>query len=194
MQLIEIKITPAKYEIEIEKAKFEMQQTLPTADVKSAPQKMQFHSKNMAVQIDTREAKASMGIPTLDMNLRKNAQDSKEHINQKTVEYVQIGKTLGNIPDAPNIGQIVRDKMLEQPQLHVTFIPKGGAQISWTPMEIELSFTPGEVNYDWQIQESQFDYAPGSVNIIVVDPGSVDITYTGGTMYVPPSADPSYEE
>lgn len=195
MQLLQIKSSPMKYELEVENAKLEYQQNgTPSARVETVPSELTMQSKNTQVQIDTYEARKSLGLIRIGDSIEKNAQESMAHINSQTKEYVEIGKAMGNIQDGTTIADIYRQKMLQQPELYTAFLPSGGADISWSPAQLDVKYQPGDVNYDWQIKDTTYNYQPGSVRMKIVEYAHVDIEYLGGPMYVPPSADPNYEE
>ncbi len=195
MQLLQITSTPMKYELEVENAKLEYQQDVtPSARVETLPSELTIHSKNAQVKIDTYEARKSLGMLKTGDFIKQRAQKGMEHINDQTREYVEIGKAMGNIQDGTTIGDIVRQKMLQQPEMYTAFLPRGGADISWNPAELDINYRPGDVNYDWQIKGTDYNYRAGSVHMKIVEYAHVDIEYLGGPMYVPPSADPEYEE
>ena len=101
---------------------------------------------------------------------------------------------MARIEDGMTIGQIIRQKMLEQPETFTAFLPSGGADISWEPNQIEMEYEKGKVNYDWQIKSNVMSYVPGSVRMQIIQYGKVEVEYLGTPMYIPPSSDPHYEE
>lgn len=195
MQLLHITSTPMKYELEVENAKLEYQQDVtPYAKVDTVPSELTMQSKNTEVRIDTYEARKSLGIIRIGDSIEKIAKEGMAHINSQTKEYVEIGKAMGNIQDGTTIADIYRQKMLQQPELYTAFLPSGGADISWSPAQLDVKYQPGDVNYDWQVKDTTYNYLPGSVRMKIVEYAHVDIEYLGGPMYVPPSADPDFEE
>lgn len=195
MQLLQIKSTPMKYELEVENAKLEYQQDgNPSARVETVPSELTMQSKNIEVRIDTYEARKSLGIIKIGDSIAQNAQKGIEHINSQTKEYVEIGKAMGNIQDGTTIADIYRQKMFQQPELYTAFLPSGGADISWSPAQLDVKYKPGDVSLDWQIKDTAYNYQPGSVRMKIVEYAHVDIEYLGGPMYVPPSADPDFVE
>ncbi len=184
-----------KYELEVENAKLEYQQDVtPSCDITTLPSQLEIHSENAQVRIDTYEARKSLGLTNIDDSIRQYAEKGKEHISRQTREYVEFGEAMSEIQNGTEISDIVRQKMLQQPELYTTFLPSVGADISWDPAQLDLSYTPSDVNLDWQIKDNSYIYKPGSVRMKIVEYAHVDIEYLGGPMYVPPSADPSYTE
>lgn len=193
MQLLQISTTPMKYELEIEPAKLEYQQDFtPTADITRTSPSIKIRSKNTTVEIDTYQARKSLGIQKIGDYIAERAQDGKEHINEKTREYVEIGKEMGNAHNGTKISDIFKQKVFQQPSLYTVFLPAGGAELSWNPAELDVSLDPGDTQLDWQITESSMNYIPGSVRMKIIEYARVNIEYLGGPMYVPPSADPDF--
>ena len=195
MQLLKISTTPMKYELEVESAKLEYKQDAnPSCDIEATPSQLEIHSKNAEIHIDTYEARKSLGLMNLDDTIQQYAAKGKEHISKQTQEYVQFGEAMANIQDGTDIGDIVKQKMLEQPELYTTFLPSAPAELSFVPAKLDINYKPGDVNLDWQIKDNSFSYKPGSVHMKIVQYADVDIQYLGGPMYVPPSSDPDYEK
>lgn len=195
MQLLKITSSPMKYEFEVESARLEYQQDFtPSCDVDTSASEMSINSENAQIHIDTYEARKSLGIANIDDCIQQYAAKGKEHINKLTQEYVQIGKSLSQIQNDVGIGDIVRQKMLEQPELVTTFLPDTGAELTYEPGKLDMSYKPADVSLNWQTEETSLRYQPGSFKMKIIEYPHIDIEYLGGPMYVPPSADPNYEE
>jgi hypothetical protein len=194
MQLLKISTIPMKYELEVESAKLEYKQDVnPSCDITTLPSQLEIRSKNAEIHIDTYEARKSLGLLNIDDCIKQYAAKGKEHISKQTREYVQIGEAMADIQNGTDIGDIVRQKMLEQPELYTTFLPSAPAELSFVPAKLDISYNSGDVNLDWQIKDSPISYKPGSVHMKIVQYARIEIQYLGGPMYVPPSADPDFE-
>lgn len=187
-----------KYELEIEHAKLEHQQEfMSEAKMTTTAPKLSIQSSNAEVQIDTYEARKSLGLQRIGDFIDMEAQNGKDSINQKTREYVEIGKEMSNIHENATIPSIYQQKMLSEAtsgSLYTAFLPSSGADISWKPAEISMSYDAGDISTDWQIAQNTMSYVPGSVRMKILEYADVNIEYLGGPMYVPPSADPNYVE
>ncbi len=184
-----------KYELEVESAKLEYKQEVnPSCNITTTPSQLEIHSQNAEIHIDTYEARKSLGLMNIEDSIQQYAAKGKEHIQKQTREYVQIGQAMGDIQNGADIGDIVRQKMLEQPELYTTFLPSAPADLSFVPAQMDINYKPSDVNLDWQIKDSSISYKPGSVHMKIVQYADIDIKYLGGPMYVPPSADPDYEK
>jgi hypothetical protein len=75
----------------------------------------------------------------------------------------------------------------------IKFIPTVGADITWDPGELNIRFEMDKLNFDWRVNQTQFKFTPGDIEISVKQQPDVIIKYVGGPIYVPPSTDPDYE-
>lgn len=195
MQLLQITVTPVKYELEIEHARLEYKQDFqPRANVQTTPPELKIDSKNTSVRLDTYEARKSLGFANAADRVAAGAERGQKEFSKYVRETVDMGKQMGRIEDGVTISQLINQKMLEQPQMYTAFLPSGGASISWEPNEINMDIKPGTMNYDWEIKGNSMSYVPGSVRMRIIQRGEVDIVYTGSPIYFPRSADPNYEE
>ncbi len=78
-------------------------------------------------------------------------------------------------------------------QVGLDFIPKKGAEIDWEDGDMEIRYEMDKLNIDWKIDQGEFKFTPGDIEISVERQPEVIIKYTGGPIYVPRSADPNYE-
>ncbi len=194
MQLLKITTTPLQYELEVEHARLEHNtaQDVPRADVQTQPMELSIDTKNTEVHIDTYEARKSIGLSNTKDSLTIRAQKAQQSVDEATRNYVELGKQLSNTADGVTIGKIVKQKMIEQPEMYTAFLPNASAEISWEPSSVSYDFKPQESNYNWQLSENQFNYIPGSVKMTILQKASVEIEYLGGPQYVPKSASPDY--
>ncbi|MCL1804913.1 MAG: DUF6470 family protein [Clostridiales bacterium] len=194
-QLLQISTTPVKYELEIERARLEYNQDfIPKAKVKTQQAKMEMRSRNTQLLVDTYKARRSLGQNNSSDFYKLFSDKGAESISRATRDHVETGNSLSRIDIGVNISQIIEQKMLEQPVTYMAFIPNPGSEISWIPSEFRISVQPGELNYDWQIMRDIMNYVPGSVRMNILQQPKVHIEYMGRPMYIPPSADPEYEE
>lgn len=191
MQLLKITTSPMKYELEIEPSRLEyVNDHIPSADVSNSPSELKVETKNATVRIDTYEARKSLGILNTEDMFRRQAELCKDHIMQKTREYVEDGALMARIEDGVTIPQIMRQKIDTQPNSVTVFIPNTGADLTWEPPKVDIEYTKSELKYDWDEQQSSMRYIPGRVKMKIVEYASINVEYLGTPMYVPPSADP----
>ena len=58
---------------------------------------------------------------------------------------------------------------------------------------MSIRYEMDKLNFDWRMNQMQFTFVPGDIEFKVTQQPDVVIKYTGSPLYVPPSADPSYE-
>lgn len=191
MQLLKITTTPMKYELEVEPPRLEYQQDVtPSADITTTPSELRIRSQNAQIQIDTYEARKSLGFLNLKDSAVQYAEKAREHLTNLIGQFVQTGKALGQIQNGTDIGDVVRQKQLEQPTLYTAALPSTGAELSCKPSELDISYQPGEVGVNWRIRDTSFIFQPGSIQMRIIEYPDIDIEYLGKPMYVPPSASP----
>lgn len=197
-QLLQITTTPMKCQYTIERARLEHQQEFqPRADVTTVPSELRLRSRSVQVQLDTYQARRSLGIERVGDRIRKMAQTGMDSIHQKTREYVEMGQQMAQPPNSGvTIPQMIQNKMLSsaQPTSYTAFLPTSGAEISWIPNQLETEYDPGSVNYSWKQMRNALNYVPASVRMEILEYAKVEIKYLGGPMYIPRSADPNYVE
>lgn len=197
-QLLQITTTPMQYQLTVERARLEYQQEFqPRADVNTVPSELRLRSRNIQVQLDTYQARRSLGIERVGDRIQKMAQRGMESVRQKTREYVEMGKQMAQPPSSgATIPQIIHSRMLSNAQStsYTAFLPSSGAEISWVPNQLKTEYDPGSVNYSWKQMRNALNYVPGSVRMEILEYAKVEIKYLGGPMYIPPSADPDYVE
>ncbi|NLC78847.1 MAG: hypothetical protein GX683_03880 [Ruminococcaceae bacterium] len=154
---------------------------------------MKIDTKNTEVHINSYEVRKSIGLTNAKDSLEIRTQKAQQSVDDATRNYVEMGKQMSNTADGVTIGKIVKQKMLEQPEMYTAFLPNASAEISWEPSSVSYDFTPSESNYNWQMAQNQFNYIPGSVKMTILQKASVEIEYLGGPQYVPKSASPDYE-
>lgn len=183
-----------KYELEIEPSRLEyINDHIPSAEVNRSPSKMKIETKNASVRIDTYAARKSLGLLNNSDMFRRRAELCREHIMQKTREYVEDGAQMARIEDGVTIPEIMRQKIETQLNSVTVFIPNTGADLTWDPPKVNTEYTKSELKYEWDSPKASLRYIPGSVHMKIVEHASVNVEYLGTPMYVPPSADPSHE-
>lgn len=98
------------------------------------------------------------------------------------------------IQDGVSIGQIIRQRLLQQPETYTTFLPSAGTDISWQPAQLDKQYNPGSLEFDWQIMQNQMNFIPGKFQFEITQYPDVRVEYLGKPTYVPPSASPDYVE
>ena len=192
--LIEIKNVPIEIEMKISHAKLE--HTRGTADLEISRDKggLSIRTKPIRVNIDTFEARNSV-CPTTITSIEQNAERGKQAVYEATATYAQQGQLLLNAKIGQElVTQFAAESMMKDVKTNVgiDFIPETGAELSWDPGELNIRFEMDKVNFDWRMSQPQFEFTPGDIELSVTQRPDVVITYVGGPIYVPRSADPNY--
>ena len=166
MQVIEIKTTPGKYELEVTPAKLEYDNdAIRDMHVQTTPSTLKIDAKNISVKIDSYESRKSIGLMTMGDRISYEANRGRQNAAEKTREYVNIGQQMSNIHEGANIPSIIAQKRLADtnPQLVTAFFPSVGPNISWEPNELNMEYTPTELDINWQELDRSMTYIAGSV-------------------------------
>lgn len=193
--LIEIKTVPIEIEMKVSHAKLEY--TRGTADLEISRHKggLNIKSKPIQLNIDTFEARSSV-VPTTKQSIEQNAQRGKQQVYEVTATYAQQGQLLLKAKIGEDmIGQFAAESQAKNVKTNVgiDFIPKAGPDLEWNPSELNIRFEMDKLNFDWRMDQQNFQFTPGDIEITMTQRPEVVITYVGGPLYVPPSADPNYE-
>lgn len=196
-QLLKITSTPIKFEYNIEPARLEMRNRplIPFAEVKTTQPEQRIHTENTKVNIDTYQARKSLGMYHVADSVKIEAQEGIQNALKATGDAARAGWQISrNHHNGVNIAQIVQQKMMEQPDMVMKFLPQGGAELSWDPAVCDLSYKKGDVQHKWERPTTQYEYIPGKISMNIIQYPSVKVEYVGEPQYVPPSAAPNYEE
>ncbi len=195
-QLIEITTVPIQIEMKTTNAKLEYARGTAEMEISRNEGGLQIKSKPIRVNIDTFEARNSI-TPTLARRIEQDAEKGKQAAYQATATYAQQGELLlkakvgGPDPLAQYAFTALSPDMNAQPGLD--FLPSVGPEIDWDPGELNIRFEMDKLNFDWRLNQAQFEFVPGDIEITVKQQPDVIIKYIGGPLYVPPSTDPNYE-
>ena len=58
---------------------------------------------------------------------------------------------------------------------------------------MHIRYEMDKLNFDWRVNQPQFEFTPGDSEVSVTQQPDVIIKYVGGPLYVHPSSDPNYE-
>ena len=174
-QLLEITRVPI--EIEMRTSRAQLQYTRGTAELEISRDKggLSIKSRPIQLNMDTFEMRQSI-VPTA-----ARAQEGELYLKAQFGEDVQsqLAKTA------------ISKEMFSQPAM--AFIPTVGPEINWDPGEMNIRYEMDKLNFDWRVNQTEFEFIPGDIEISVKQKPEVIIKYIGGPLYVPPSADPDYE-
>lgn len=193
--LIEIKSVPIEIEMKISRARLEYAHA--TADLEISRQNggLSIKSRPIRLNIDTFESRNSVQ-PSVATTVRQSAVQGQQASYAATAAYAQQGQLLLEAKVDPQVAaQFSYNPNPTQVPTNVgiDFIPTVGPELEWDPAVMNIRFEMDKLNFDWRMNQAQFEFIPGDIEISVTQMPDVIIKYVGGPLYVPPSSDPDYE-
>lgn len=195
MPLIEIKTVPIEIEMKVSHAKLEY--TRGTADLEISRNEggLSIKSRPIKLNIDTFEARNSV-VPTAMRSIEQYAQKGQQASYTATATYAQQGQMLLDAKIGQDVlQQFAVDASMKnyKPGVGLEFLPSAPPEITWDPGEMHIRYEMDKLNFDWRMNQAQFEFTPGDIEVSVTQQPDVIIKYVGGPLYVPPSSDPDYE-
>ncbi|MCI8932957.1 MAG: hypothetical protein HFE80_00380 [Clostridiaceae bacterium] len=192
--LIEIKTVPIEIEMKVTHAKMEYSRGTAELEISRGEGGMSIKSRPIRLNIDTFEARNSV-CPTAMRSVEQYAQQGKQASYEATATYAQQGQLLLDAKIGQElVTQFAADAQNRNLKTNVglQFLPTVGPEISWDPGEMHIRYEMDKLNFDWRVNQPQFEFTPGDIELSVKQQPDVVIKYVGGPLYVPPSADPDY--
>ena len=194
-QLIEITRVPIEIEMKTSRAQLKHVQASAELEISRDPGKLSIKSRPIQLNMDTFEMRQSI-VPTAPRSIEQSAQKGKQAAYSATAALAQEGELylkaqFGEDVQAQLAKTAISEEMFSQPAM--AFIPSEGPEIDWNPGEMNIRYEMDKLNFDWRINQTEFEFIPGDIEISVKQRAEVIIKYIGGPLYVPPSADPNYE-
>jgi hypothetical protein len=193
--LIEIKSVPIEIEMKISHAKLEYTRGTADLEISRDDGGLNITSRPIQLNIDTFEARNSV-VPTTFRSIEQSAQKGMQAAYEATATYAQQGQLLLKTQIGQElVTQFAADSVMKNVKTNVgiDFIPTTGAELDWDPGEMSIRFEMDKLNFDWRVNQPEFKFTPGDIEISVTQQPDVIIKYVGGPIYVPPSSDPDYE-
>ena len=170
--------------------------TRGTADLETSRGEggLSIKSRPIKLNIDTFEARNSV-VPTAMRSMEQYAQQGQQASYTATATYAQQGQMLLDAKIGQDmITQFAADATMKnyKPNVGLEFLPSVPPEITWDPGEMHIRYEMDKLNFDWRMNEPQFEFTPGDIELTVKQRPDVVIKYVGGPIYVPPSSDPNY--
>jgi hypothetical protein len=193
--LIEITTVPIQLEFKTTNAQLQYSRGTAELEISRNQGGLSIQSRPIQVKLDTFESRNSIS-PTTIRSTQQSAQRGQQAAYQATATYARQGQLLLNAKVGQEmVTQFAAEAMTANLKTNVglKFIPTTGVDIDWTPGEMSISYEMDKMNFDWRVNDPQFTFTPGDIEITVTQQPDVVIKYVGGPIYVPPSSDPDYE-
>ncbi len=191
-QLIELQIIPGKYELR----KTEPVIEYVNADVAHTMKRVEGDGLNVEttktrLKVDTFQARNSIRPDNMMEVLKNASQSGREKASRGTSTYASRGQMLLKVKRGEElISRFARQDTYKDVKMNVgiDFIPKGGADISWDPGDINVRFEMDKLEFDWKMTKQELRFTPGSIRIEMTQRPDVIVKYVGGFNYVPDSS------
>ena len=193
--LIEITTVPIQIEMKTTHAKLEYARGTAEMEITRDNGSLQIKSRPIKVNIDTYEARNSL-TPTIARYLEQGSQKGQQAAYEATATYARQGQLMMETKIGEElVTKFAGDAMMKDVKTNVglDFLPDPGAEITWDPGEMNIRYEMDKLAIDWKLNEGSFEFTPGDIEFTIAQRPDVVIKYIGGPIYVPPSADPSYE-
>ena len=193
--LIEITNVPIEIEMKVSHAKLEYTRGTAELEISRDNGGLSIKSRPIRLNIDTFESRNSV-VPTAVRSIQQSAEKGRQAAYQATATYAQQGELLLKTQIGEElVTQFAADTAAKdvKTNIGIHFLPSVGPELDWDPGEVNIRFEMDKLNFDWRVNQTQFKFIPGDIEISVKQQPDVIIKYIGGPLYVPPSADPDHE-
>lgn len=193
-QLLKLTTIPIQYELKINNARLEYQNSKAELEISKHDGKLSIKSRPVKLNLDTFDARSSVS-PTPAQMLKEVSQKGKEAAYTATAQFAQEGQLMVKAKvDENALGQIFAQRMQEPTgEFQLGFIPSAPAEINYQAPDLTINYEMDKLNFDLKVANGNFEFIPGNIELSVTQHPDLLIEYVGGPIYVPPSADPNYE-
>lgn len=193
MSLLEITTNDIKLDVQVQRARLDYRQELPTHTVKKSGGNLTINTSRPQMRADSYERRASMGFRGIASQTTYMKQTGRQAAMEATANYADTGNALRDIQKGANIPDAYYGKNLDTGSLG--FQPLAPVDISWEEGFIRQQFETARVAFDWKTsQDNSAQFTPGTIKFSVSQYPSIEFNFTGGPIYVPKSADPNYSK
>lgn len=196
-RMIELQIVPAQIEIRKTEAKIEYVNAKAQQQMTRNEGSVQIKTTPAKVNIDTYESRRSIGESFMNVgdHIKEYANKGISKAQNSTAEYASRGQQQMKAGKGESlITSFARQESFKNVKMNIglDFIPKVAPTVTVDKGSIDIQHKPDELEFDWNIQEQELHFTPGSVEVEMVQRPDVIVRYVGGPVYVPKSSDPNY--
>lgn len=196
-QLLEFRTIPMSFELEVKNARLEMKTERPSYDMTRVDGSLSISHEYPRLQIDTYEARSSMGLKSAMRASKESAEDSLRAALEATAHIAEQGNLLAQVQNGVTIPGLIKNDILQRMQnsleSNIGFIPSVPANIRWEAPQLSMRYQADRLQFDWRTSRPQVEFVPADVIFHVKEYPRLEIDYIGKPLYVPPSASPDYE-
>lgn len=193
-QLLKITTIPIKYELKINDARLEYQNSKAELEISKHDGKLSIKSRPVKLNLDTFEARSSVS-PTQAQVIKQNVQKGKEAAYTATAQFAQEGQLMLKAKVGEDALNQIFAQRAQAPtgDFQLGFIPSAPVKIDYQAPDLTINYEMDKLNFDLKVANGNFEFIPGNIELSVTQQPDLLIEYVGGPIYVPASADPNFE-
>lgn len=195
-QLIRMRTIPLSFEFKVHPARLELKTEPASYSVKRDRGAFEINSTPARFYIDSRAMRASTGwFPNITMFNKYIAQKGVKAAFEEVGRLVKEGNRLADIYKHDNpIAQIARESTDTRVETVLGFSPSEPLNIKWDPHNLSIRYEMDRLFFEWRTnQKPELEFIPAKIEFVIKEYARLEVEYIGGPIYIPPSADPSYE-
>lgn len=198
MQYLKITRVPIKITRTVEPAKVQtISPAKASVKLSVTPQRLNIRSNFAKIKMDNFENLSQMsGGKSAAALSRDFAEYGKSSASQATGDYTDIGNQLADIGrGGASIPDIIKSKMTpDYIPTGIKYVPTQGPKIDWEPATLNIDVEAAQLKKEPEVTKAERQFTPSKAEVKIDQYPSVKIEYLGDPLYVPPSANPEYEE
>lgn len=191
--LLEITTSPARYEYEVQRAKLQISQKVPTVDRRVKRAELNMRRQAGKLDINSIQRRSDMGMKGVVDRANYEGDLGRKAALEATGNYAELGNQIGNIAHGGNIPDAMWSLTMKHSKGDLVLVPVSPIDMKYIPATLTTEYTAGEMHSNWNVNRPQLEFVPGSFRLNFSQYPSINIEYLGGPLYVPPSADPNFE-
>lgn len=187
MNLLKITTTPMKINVVVEKSKFEEIKPAPVASLPSLKRANASSQKTIKSSIiNKRDVYQSN---RLSENRIENIPLTISAVNGTSIEALQLNHSM----QSHDLSGLLKQRLSNTESTQVAYIPvTNTGEIKWEPRSLQLEFQ--SMQLDLKQLQKEYKFIPSQLKFEIEQYPSIQIEYLGDPVYVPPSANPNYDE
>lgn len=191
--LLEITTVKPQYEYNVSHAKLQISQEQPRVNRTTQRASLNMRQQAGRFEMNSVRRRSDMGFKGVVDQARYQGDLGRKAASEATGNYADIGNQLAQIHYDTNIPDTLYGKSMIHNQGNLVLVPVSPVDIHYIPASLAADFQPGSMQSDWNIGKARLDFVPPEFGLNFTQYASIEFSYTGGPIYVPPSSDPNFE-
>lgn len=175
--MLQITSQNARIGIETNNARLDFGPKRGRLEINTQKAQLEIEQARPQVVIDQTMPFAEAGRKTLSMFMQEYADLGRQYLMQGIARRAQEGDMLARPPYGNTIVQIVLSKLHQPVDYTIGTIPRSKPEIDFVNMEGYMSYQPAFVQTNYVIEDNQFNYTPGGVNVYMERYHDLEISF-----------------